>query len=143
LISVVPGAIIGFVFGVVPGVVFVAASASHRIPDSIVHNRDLPVLGFGQDTTAGANLWKSGPAAFVVELAFYAVITLLAAPPGTVVALLVLGFLFHLINANSFFGFTRENPFKTPRAYATVVLFGFVVFILIANLILSEGWWNF
>jgi hypothetical protein len=107
-----------------------------------VHNKDLPVLGFGRDTTAGANLWRFGPAAFFVELVFYTILTLLVAPAGTVVALLVLGFLFHLINANSFFGFTRENPFKTPRAYATVVLIGFIVFILISDMIISGGWWN-
>ncbi|MDD1703462.1 MAG: hypothetical protein LUQ31_10840 [Methanoregula sp.] len=143
LISVVPGAIFGFFFGFAAGMVFVVASASHWLLDAIVHNRDLPVLGFGRDTTTGAYLWKFGRAAFFIELIFYIVFTLLFAPAGTVVPLLVLGFVFQLINANSFFGFTRENPFKTPRAYATVVIFGFVVFILIANMIISGGWWNF
>ena len=143
LISVIPGAVIGFFFGFVAGALFVIASASHWILDSVVHNKDLPLLGFGRDTAAGANLWRFGPAAFLIELVFYVVITLLAAPAGTVVPLLVLGFLFHLVNANSFFGFTKENPFKTPRAYAIAVLFGFITFILIANMIISGGLLNF
>jgi hypothetical protein len=142
LISVIPGAIIGYFFGLTAGIVFVVASASHWLLDAVVHNKDLPVLGFGRDTTAGAGLWRSGPAAFVVELAFYTTLTIFFAPAGTVVPLLVVGFLFHLINANSFFGFTKENPFKTPRAYALSCLVGFFMFILIADLILA-GWWNF
>jgi hypothetical protein len=142
IIAVMPGAVIGYFFGLTAGAVFVVASASHWILDSIVHNKDLPVLGFGRDKTAGANLWKFGPAAFVIELVFYTAMTLFFAPSGTVVPLLVLGFLFHLINANSFFGFSKSNPFKTPRAYATVVLVGFFAFILIANLVISGGWWN-
>jgi len=143
LIAVIPGAIFGFFFGITAGVVFVVASASHWLLDSIVHIKDLPVLGFGRDKIAGAGLWKSGPAAFVIELAFYTILTLVFAPAGTAVALLVLGFLFHLINANSFFGFSKNNPFKTPRAYAGVCLVGFVVFILVADLVISGGWWNF
>ncbi len=143
LISVVPGAVIGFFFGVPAGLVFVAGSASHWILDSVVHDRDLPVVGFGRDMTAGAHLWRFGPASFFIELGFYVVITVLAAPPGTVVPLLILGLVFHLINANSFFGFSKKNPFKTPRAYATVVLFGFISFIFIATMIISGGWGNF
>ena len=142
LISVIPAAVIGFFFGLAAGIVFVAASASHWVLDAIVHRKDLPVLGFGRDTTAGAGLWRWGPASFVIELVFYAAITLLFAPPGTVIPLLVLGLAFHLINANSFFGFSKENPFKTPRVYAVVTLFGFFAFIIIADLIFS-GWWNF
>jgi hypothetical protein len=142
LIAVIPGTIIGWFFGPVAGIVFVAASASHWLLDLVVHIKDLPVLGFGKDTKTGAGLWRTGPAAFVVELVFYTAVTLLVAPRGTVVGLLILGYVFHLINANSFFGFSKGNPFKTPRAYAAVCLFGFVVFIVIANLVLS-GWWNF
>ena len=118
------------------------ASASHWILDALVHNRDLPVLGFGRDKFVGAGLWKSGPAAFIVELVFYTVVTLLLAPKGTAVPLLVLGFCFHLVNANSFFGFSEVNPFKTPRTYAVACLAGFVVFVVIANLIISGGLWN-
>jgi hypothetical protein len=143
LLSVVPGAIIGFISSVTAGLVFIVASASHWILDSIVHDRDLPVLGFGRDTTAGANLWRFGPASFFIELGFYVVITLLFAPPGTIVPLLVLGVLFHLMNANSFFGFSKKNPFKTPNAYAIVVLFGFIGYIFLSTMIISGGWWNF
>ena len=142
LIAVIPAAVIGFFFGFPAGMVFVVASASHWVLDAVVHKKDLPVLGFGPDTTAGAGLWRWGPASFVIELVFYAVITFLAAPAGTFIPLLVLGSVFHLINANSFFGFSKENPFKTPRAYAGVTIFGFFAFILIAELIVS-GWWIF
>ena len=46
LISVIPGAVIGFFFGFVAGALFVIASASHWILNSVVHNKDLPLLGF-------------------------------------------------------------------------------------------------
>ena len=141
LISVIPAVVIGFFFGFAAGMVFVTASASHWVLDAIVHKKDLPVIGFGPDTTAGAGLWRWGPASFFIELGFYAAITFLVAPPGTVIPLLVLGLVFHLINANSFFGFSKENPFKTPPAYAVVTLFGFIAFIIIADLIVS-GWWT-
>jgi hypothetical protein len=140
LIAVIPAAIFGYFFGPAAGIVFVVASASHWLLDAVVHNKDLPVLGFGRETTVGAGLWKSGPAAFFIELAFYTALTLIFAPAGTVVPLLVLGLAFHLINANSFFGFSKDNPFKTPRAYAVSCLFGFLAFILVANLIFSGGW---
>lgn len=140
LLAAVPGAIIGVFFGPVAGLVFVAASASHWFLDAIVHVRDLPVLGFGRDVKAGAGLWRAGPAAFFIELALYVVFTLLFAPAGTKVPLLVLGILFHLVNANSFFGFSKENPFKTPRAYAAVAFFAFAAFIAVAALILSYRW---
>lgn len=142
LISVIPGAIIGFIFGYAAGLIFVAASASHWLLDSLSHNRVLPVLGFEPDTTAGGGLWRFGPATFIIELVFCGAIILLFASPGTVIPLLGVGVLFHLVNANSFFGFSKENPFKTPVPYAIISLFGFFVFIAIADLILS-GWWNF
>ena len=139
MIAIIPGAVIGLFFGIVAGMVFVAASTSHWLLDAIVHRNDLPVLGFGRDTTAGAGLWRWGPLSFSLELLFYAALTILFAPPATVIPLLVLGLVFHLINANSFFGFSKENPFKTPRAYAAVCFVGFFAFILLADLIFS-GW---
>ncbi len=141
LIAAVFGAVIGSFFGIVAAIVFVVASASHWVLDSVVHKRDLPLLGIGRFTTVGAGLWRYGTAAFVTEFLFYAGITLLAAPQGTLVSLLALGVVFHIINANSFFGFTKKNPFSTPRQYAVVCLIGFLAFIVLANLILS-GWWN-
>lgn len=129
LIAAVPGIIIGFFLGPAAGIVFIVASASHWVLDAVVHIKDLPVLGFGRDTKTGIGLWRAGPAAFAVELAFYTGVTLLVAPPGTVVALMVPGYMFQLINANSFFGFTKKNPFGTPRVYAVVCFTGFAAFI--------------
>jgi hypothetical protein len=45
---------------------------------------------------------------------------------------LLLGMVFHLVNANSFFGFTRKNPFKTPASYALIALIGFALLIFFA-----------
>ncbi len=139
LIAGVFGAGIAILYGLTAGIVFAAASASHWILDTIVHKRDLPVLGFGPDTKAGAGLWRFGPAAFFLELAFYCIVTWFAAPPGTLVPLLVLGIAFHLVNANSFFGFSRKNPFGSARSYALVALGALVAFSLIANRILTGG----
>src|SRR3989442_3905358 len=47
--------------------VFVAGSASHWLLDTVVHLKDLPVLGFDGDRKVGAGLWRRGPVAFVVE----------------------------------------------------------------------------
>jgi len=58
--------------------VFVAGSASHWMLDTIVHLKDLPILGFDGDRKVGAGLWRRGPLAFVVEYAFYAIVTLFA-----------------------------------------------------------------
>jgi hypothetical protein len=67
------------------------------------------------------------------------VITFLVAPRQTFIPVLVPGLVFHLINANSFFGFSKENPFKNPRVYADVTLAGFSAFIQIADLT-GSGW---
>ena len=139
LIAGVFGAGIAYLYGMPAGIVFVAASASHWLLDSLVHLKDLPVLGFGPDTKVGAGLWKHGPAAFFLELVFYCVLTWFAAPAGALLPLLILGIVFHLINANSFFGFTERNPFRTPRAYAVVVFFTLLMFCLIASLIITTG----
>jgi len=139
LIAGVFGAGIAFLYGTSAGIVFIVASASHWLLDTVVHGKDLPVLGFGQDKKAGAGLWRYGPAAFFIELAFYGVITWLAAPKGTFLPLLVLGIVFHLINANSFFGFSKKNPFRTPNSYAAVVFIALIVFCLIANVIITGG----
>ena len=53
------------------------------------------------------------------------------------VPLLVIGAIFHLLNANSFLGFTKTNPFKTDRAYAAVTLVGFIAMSLIVNYVLT------
>jgi hypothetical protein len=133
LVAAIPGLFIGYFAGPVAGIVFVAASASHWLLDVITHLKDLPVLGTGRDIRVGLSLWNYPKQAFVLELVFYAAITMLVVKPSLVIPLLALGLVFHLVNANSFFGFTRTNPFSTPRSYALLALAGFIVFIGIAD----------
>lgn len=143
--SLVLGTLIAALFGIaiallispLAGVVFIGASASHWLLDSITHLRDLPVLGFGRDRKVGLALWSRPRTAFILELAFYIAVTLVVVKPGDVVPLLVLGVAFHLVNANSFLGFTKANPFDTPKKYAAVAFIGFLAFIIIANAILA------
>ncbi len=114
--------------------VFTLGSASHWIMDSVVHLPDLPVLGFGRlDRKAGLGLWRNGPLAFFLELIFYVVVTIAVLPRRLVSGFLLLGMIFHLINANSFFGFTKKNSFKSPASYALIVLIGFALFIFFAS----------
>jgi hypothetical protein len=120
--------------------VFTVGSASHWILDSIVHLPDLPVLGFGRrDRKIGLGLWRNGHLAFVLEFIFYAAVTRAVLPGRLVSGALLLGSLFHLVNANSFFGFTRKNPFKTPASYALITLIGFALFIFFASKIKRES----
>jgi hypothetical protein len=49
---------------------------------------------------------------------------------------LAVGVLFHGINANSFLGLSKKNPFGSPRAYASVALVGFGAMSVILLLIL-------
>src|SRR6266571_4567258 len=53
---------------------FVAGSVSHWLLDTVVHMKDLQVLGFDGDRKVGAGLWRRGPLAFVMEYAFYALV---------------------------------------------------------------------
>jgi len=116
-------------------VVFVLGSASHWLLDTIVHLRDLPVLGFsGRDKKVGLGLWKKGGVAFAVEFIFYAAVVVLVLPSAFVGWAFLLGGVFHFANSNSFFGFTKRNPMGgSSNAYATFALFGFVLFILLAS----------
>ncbi|HTY53539.1 MAG TPA: hypothetical protein VMB35_10160 [Methanomicrobiales archaeon] len=132
LVSGIPGVALGLLVSPLAGFVFVIASASHWVLDTVVHLRDLPLLGFGRDHTVGLGLWRRGGVTFAVELVVYAVVTLLVLPARLSLPLLVLGIAFHLVNANSFFGFTKKNPASSPRAYALLALFGFLGFILVA-----------
>ncbi|MFA6332183.1 MAG: hypothetical protein WCX22_04460 [Methanoregula sp.] len=131
LIAAIPGLFIGCLISPVAGIVFVAASATHWLLDVVTHKKDLPVLGTDRDVRVGLGLWNYPRSAFVLEVLFYIVITVLAVPSPLVVPLLALGFAFHLINANSFLGFSKTNPF-TARTYAIMALFGFLAFIGIA-----------
>ena len=116
LIAAIPGLFIAYLVSPLAGIVFIAASASHWLLDVITHIRDLPVLGMGGDVKVGLGLWSYPRSAFVLELLFYVVITVLVVKPGMAIPLLLLGFVFHMINANSFLGFMKKNPFETPRS---------------------------
>lgn len=116
--------------------VFVAGSASHWLLDTVVHLKDLPVLGFDGDRKVGAGLWKRGPLAFVVEYVFYAIVTLFALSGFSQVYALILGIVFHAINLPSFFGSNRKNSVKSSNGYAALALLGFGSFTLIASLII-------
>jgi hypothetical protein len=137
LIAGIFGVLVAYLVTLLAGILFVCASASHWLLDGITHLGDLPVFGFGGDRKVGLALWARPRAAFLVELVLYTVITLLAAKPAAAVPLLALGTAFHLVNANSFFGFSRKNTFDTPRKYAAIAFIGFLVFIFAANWILA------
>ena len=139
LLACIPGAIIAVLVSPTAGGVFVIASASHWALDTIVHLKDLPVLGLKKDRLVGWGLWNYGRIAFVIEFIFYFVITVLTVPGAIILPLLVIGIVFHLVNANSFFGFTKKNPFGSSRAYAITALIGFLAFIFLANAVFSIG----
>ena len=92
LIAAIPGLFIAYLVSPLAGIVFVAASASHWLLDVITHIRDLPVLGMGRDVKVGLGLWSYPRSAFVLELLFYVVITVLVVKPGMAIPLLLLGF---------------------------------------------------
>jgi hypothetical protein len=104
---------------------FFFGSASHWLLDTIVHFKDLPILGFDGDKKVGLGLWRWGKIAFFVELAFYAIFSIALLPRSQAIYALIIGIIFHLVNANSFFGFMKRNPFPTSKVYAAVTLFGF------------------
>ncbi len=116
--------------------VFVAGSASHWLLDTVVHLKDLPVLGFNRDGKVGFGLWNRGRLAFVVEYAFYAIVSALTFSGLSIAYALIIGGVFHLVNANSFFGFSKKNSVKSSNAYAGLALIGFSAFTLITSLII-------
>ncbi len=116
--------------------VFPLSSASHWILDVVVHRKDLPLLGFSKkDITVGFGLWNYGKSAFVIEYAFYMILTILFVPGKYMLGLLILGTIFHLTNSNSFLGLTKTNPFGTSKyTYPIITLIGFSLFIILASL---------
>jgi hypothetical protein len=136
LIACVVGLGLAYFMSLLAGLVFVAASASHWLLDATVHLKDLPVLGFGRDRMVGFGLWNRPKTAFIIEYLFYAVLTALTFP-SKLMPLLVIGAIFHLINANSFLGLTKTNPFKSPSAYAVLTLVGFLAFSLAVTSVIS------
>lgn len=136
LIACIIGLVLANFAGLLAGVVFVAASVSHWILDAAFHLKDLPVLGFGSDRKVGFGGWNHPKSAFVVEFLFYAILTAITFP-SAIVPLLAIGAIFHLINANSFLGLTKKNPFKSPRVYAAMAFVGNLAFALAANSVVS------
>lgn len=137
LLSFIPGLVLSAIIGnliVLP--VFVVGSASHWILDTVVHLKDLPILGFDGDRKVGAGLWKRGPVAFLVEYVFYAAVTVFALSGLTVIYALIIGTVFHAINLPSFLGGSRKNSVKTSNRYAALALIGFGAFTIIGSLVL-------
>lgn len=137
LLSCIAGLILALMINPVAGVLFVIASASHWFLDTVVHLPDLPVSGLRHDRKVGLGMWNYPRAAFAVEYMFYAFVVVLVMPKEYILPLLILGAGGHLLNANSFFGFTKTNPFKSPESYAFFAIIGFIGFSLIANYIIG------
>jgi hypothetical protein len=116
--------------------VFVLGSASHWILDTVVHIKDLPILGFNGDRKVGAGLWNRGPLAFVVEYAFYIIVTALVLSGLALVYALVIGTFFQLINLPSFISSNRKNMAKTSNGYAGLSLVGFGLFTILASILI-------
>jgi len=116
--------------------VFVIASSSHWLLDTVVHLGDLPVLGFDGDKKVGLGLWKYGRTAFLVELAMFVAFAVAFAPGSSLVVVLGLGFALHLVNANSFFGWSKRNPFGSASAYAVAALAGFAALTAVYAVVL-------
>jgi hypothetical protein len=131
LIACIPGLIIGLFLGLGAGIVFVLASASHWLLDTVMHLPDLPILGFDGDRKVGFGLWRHGWIAFVGEYLFLVAGTLILVPQSKWGFVLVAGLIFHLLNMNSFVGLTKTNPFKSARAYALVTFVGFAALIYV------------
>lgn len=116
--------------------IFVLGSASHWILDTVVHLKDLPILGFNGDRKVGAGLWKRGPLALVVEYAFYIIVTAFVLSGLALVYALVIGTVFQLINLPSFISSNRKNMAKTSNGYAGLALAGFGVFTILASILI-------
>ncbi len=136
IISGIVGLVLAYVVNPLAGILFVIASASHWFLDAIVHS-DLPILGFKPSKKVGLGLWNHPRMAFAIEYIFYTLVVVLFMPTNYILPLMVLGTFGHLINANSFLGFTKTNPFKSAKQYAAITLIGFIVFSLIANYVLG------
>lgn len=125
-LTIIPSIIVALLYGrPLVGVFFFAAAMSHWVLDTIMHLPDLPILGFGHDKKIGLGLWRYPKIAFIFEYLFFAVPTIFLAPADIRIALLGGGLFLHFFNGNSFFGFTKTNPTKTPNAYASLALVAF------------------
>ncbi len=141
LFAFITGILIGFQYGnpIIIGVLFTAGSASHWLLDTVVHIKDLPMLGFSSsDKKIGLGLWNYGPIAFTAELIFYLTFAVAFVSATSLTYALALGIILHLVNANSFLGFTKRNPIASSNAYAALAFLGFGLFIAIGYLILQS-----
>jgi hypothetical protein len=102
---------------------------------SIVHIKDLPVIGFSsKDTKVGWGLWKWGPLVFVIEYLFYIVITTNTVPVTSLLFILVLGKFFHFLNINAGLEFKNEDIKRAYSIkYALLVLFMIAIFVIICS----------
>ena len=126
LIALGVGGILGLGLGdlmVIP--VFVLASASHWVLDSLVHTPDLPILGFDGDRRVGFGLWRWGRTTFFLELALYVVLAAVSLPIQTLPLVLLVGVIFHAINAPSVFRPSRAGGLGSPKGLAVGALFVF------------------
>ncbi len=137
IISGIVGLVLAYVVNPLAGILFVIASASHWFLDAIVHSDDLPILGLGPDKKVGLGLWNHPRMAFAIEYIFYTLVVVFFMPADYILPLMVLGTVGHLINANSFLGLTKTNPFKSVKPYAIFCIIAFIVFSLIANYVLG------
>ena len=125
LIACIPGVILALTITPLAGALFVVASASHWFLDTMVLV-NLPITGLRRDKKVGLGLWSYPKTSFAFEYILYAVVTVLVMPANLIGPLLAVGAIFHVLNANSFLGFTKTNPFKTDKAYAVLPLVGFI-----------------
>lgn len=116
--------------------VFFTGSASHWILDTVVHLKDLPILGFDGDHKVGAGLWKRGGLAALVEYVFYVIVCAISLSGVALVSALILGTAFHAINLPSFIGSNRKNMVKTSNGFAALGLIGFGAFTILASLLI-------
>ncbi len=138
VISCIAGLVLASIINPLAGAVFVIASVSHWFLDAVVHLKDLPISGFRNGKKVGLGLWNRPKMAFAIEYILYTLVIVLVMPKAYILPLLVLGTAAHLLNAGSFFGFTKTNPFKSARSYAISALIGFIMFSLIANYVLEN-----
>jgi hypothetical protein len=139
ILTIIPAFVIAFIYkSFFVGILFYIAALSHWFLDIIMHLSDMPILGFFKDRKIGFGLWRYPRLAFVFEFLFFFIGTVLLVPSVKMLPILFIGSIFHLINANSFFAFTKTNPTKTSNGYAILALFGFVAISLIFNFILVK-----
>lgn len=132
VLTAIPAVAFGMIYqNPLVAILFWVGAMSHWLLDIVVHQKDLPVFGRRKNEHyAGFGLWRKPLLAFTLEYVFFAVTMLLTAQSSALPALLIGGLALHLLNANSFFAFTRTNPTKTPNQYASLALFGFTVAII-------------